>query len=260
MLRLLLYITSLGSISEESVAEARYAVVGSWWLDGNGSPGTLVIKLVAGNEITGHVYDQPITGRFDAVARRLIFQRMLNPGDTQPRQEYTGVLTRDAGSSPPRYCLTGTFRALDTPSFGEPGIQYPWFAKATRLRLPAEDLKELQGAWQVSDIVDCKNQAVKLPESTQLQTLHTRLVFQGNQLLENGRVVATLTNDLDIPDLESQKGLKGLRLCLLTLPDGRGIVCSYGLEATGLVIAYPHTTSERRGLTGQIVFLKRPEH
>ena len=239
--------------------DPRTVLAGKWWFSGNGNPGDLVFQLAnnCSNAFTGTVYQQPISGMLDPASKTVSFQRRLNSQDPTPRQEFTGVIAAVPGSSPPRYTLSGTFRALDSPAFGQAGQNYKWTAEATRLKPPAQELEEIQGAWFVSRIIPCRDPAVRLPESARLNETQTQLEFRGNQLMSNGQVVATLTNNLESQALESEKGLKSTRLAVLTLPDGRGVLCSYTLNDSGLEIAYPHTTHDLRG-SGQVVFLKRP--
>ena len=76
--------------------------------------------------------------------------------------------------------------------------------------------------------------------------------------MADGQLVATLANDLPFPTLHSEIGLPFYRLIMLTLPDGKAVLCSYKFhEDHRLELAYPHTTSCHRG-SGQIVYLQRP--
>jgi hypothetical protein len=47
------------------------------------------------------------------------------------------------------------------------------------------------------------------------------------------------------------------RLLVLTLPHGKGLLCSYTIREGEIELAYPHTTSCHRG-SGYIVYLRRP--
>lgn len=114
----------------------------------------------------------------------------------------------------------------------------------------------MQGRWQVLGSTPCIDKDVKLPVEVGLTDTGSLLVVQGNQLTCNGKVVAALTNDLASSALNAEKGFKEFRLLVLTLPSGKGLLCSYSITEDGVEIAYPHTTACHRG-SGQIVYLKR---
>src|SRR5262249_8878219 len=139
---------------------------------------------------------------------------------------------------------------------GKPGVDYRWTARAVRLPLPAEDLRELQGRWDVAGMTPCNNKNVKLPDELRLGEPGPAFEISGNQLLRGGQLVATLANDVAHDALNKEKGFPYSRLLMLTLPDGRGLLCNYSIGQDGVEIAYPHTTSCHRG-SGQIIYLKR---
>jgi hypothetical protein len=140
----------------------------------------------------------------------------------------------------------------------EAGVDYAWSGQEIRLPAPAVDLEHLQGNWQVSSITPCINTAIKLPDETGLNALTSKIEINDNQLRYEGKVVATLANDLQLKAIQEEVGFRSYRPILLTLSDGKGLMCSYMIKADGVEIAYPHTTSCHRG-SGHIVFLKRPE-
>jgi hypothetical protein len=232
------------------------ALSGSWWINGNGTYGELIIEVVDG-EITGTIYEQPIVGTFDASTGRVTFVRKLDVQDAQGVQEWTGDCTHVAGSLPPQYSLSGTFKAISDAAFGKLGVDYEWGGSVVRLLPPAEDLKNLQGLWEVSHITPCVREDVVLPNELGLNDVASQVEFDGNALRFNGEHVATLANDVAVQALVDGVGFPSHRLLVLTLPNGQGLVCSYVITESGVEIAYPHTTACHRG-SGHVVFLKRP--
>jgi hypothetical protein len=213
----------------------------------------LVIE-VTGADITGTIYDQPIAGTFDASTGRLTFVRKLIAQDASGVQQWTGVIER-VNELPPKYVLKGTFKATSNAEFGQEGVEYEWEGAATRLLPPDEDLKHVQGNWQVSRIITSLNKDEVLPSELGLSEIAHVLQIDGNELRFGGQVVATLANDLPVETLANEVGFPDFRLLVLTLPSGRGLVCSYMVREGEVEIAYPHTTSCHRG-SGQVIYLK----
>lgn len=243
-------------LSAMPAADPSEVLAGSWWINGNGSSGTLAVEVAEGN-VTGTVYGQPIVGTFDAATGRVTFVRKLDPQDAQGVQEWTGVLSQIAGKLPPRYSLTGVFRGISNPEFGKPGVDYAWHGDAVRLLPPTEDVKNLQGRWEVSSVIRSVNKEIVLPSVLALNEPGATLEIDGNRLRLNDEDIATFANDISVRALADEVGFPNFRLLVLTLPNGQGLVCSYILTDGGIEIAYPHTTSCHRG-SGQIVYLKRP--
>lgn len=67
----------------------------------------------------------------------------------------------------------------------------PW-----ELSTPVEELKQLQGSWNVDDSQHSAGITMLLPKETGLAEKGTRLVIRGNELLRDDKVIATLANDL----------------------------------------------------------------
>ncbi len=123
---------------------------------------------------------------------------------------------------------------------------------------PADDLKAVQGSWTITDIYWPNEADDRLPNEAGLNEKQIVLVIEGNRITQNGKTVATLTNDLPPVNQHKEVGWPGAnRLMLLTLPDGKGLWCSYGFREKKLQITHPHTTSCHRG-SGQVVYLERP--
>lgn len=236
--------------------EAGQILAGSWWVNGNGTYGEMVLQLAAPGQVTGTIFGQPLTGTYDPATKRLTFKRQLNNQDTTGRQEFRGVLKRTQ-ARPPRYALEGTFISLADEDWGKPGVKYPWTAEATRLPSFAEDFQALQGRWEPVSFTFSMKRERKLPDELHLNAPGTTVEVQGNQLLWDGKVIATFTHDLPSASLVKEIGFPDHRLLVLTLPSGKGFLCSYCLTEDGLRIAYPHTTACSRG-SGQIISLKRP--
>jgi len=122
---------------------------------------------------------------------------------------------------------------------------------------PADDLKALQGRWKVTAIYWPSDDERRLPKEARLNQQGTVLVIDGNRITQDGRTVATLANDLSLVAQEKEVGFAGNRLLMLTLPDGKGLLCSYHLKAGKVQIAYSHNCFCHRG-SGQVVYLERP--
>lgn len=120
---------------------------------------------------------------------------------------------------------------------------------------PPEGLKSIQGEWKVT--LRIRSRRDDFPDSLGLKQKGDQITIEGNQLKFKHDTAATLTTDLPPGPLHEQVGWKELnRLVLITLPDGKGLWCSYGFRGKQLQITYPHTTSCHRG-SGQIVYLER---
>jgi len=118
---------------------------------------------------------------------------------------------------------------------------------------PAADLKKLQGIWKVGS-VHFANFDHGIPASAYLDDVNTLLTIEGHRILHDGKVVATLNNDVaDAPE-NKQVGWEINRLLKLTLTDGKSVWCSYRIEKDRVQITCPHTTSCHRG-SGQITYL-----
>lgn len=245
----------LGATGELSPAEA---LPGAWAIEGNGFHGELLVELHDGR-VTGTIYGQPIEGDFDEQSSRVTFRRFVvrKNNDAVAVQEWSGVLTQVGHELPPRYLLQGAFHALGDPEFGASGVEFAWSGQAVRLPPPAVDLKRLQGQWQVAAITPCWDEDTHLPGETGLNEVSADVTIAGNQLVCGGQVVATLANDVASPALAGEVGFASYRPLLLTMSDGRALVCSYVIRADEIEIAYPHTTACHRG-SGQIVSLRRP--
>jgi hypothetical protein len=118
---------------------------------------------------------------------------------------------------------------------------------------PAADLQKLQGVWKV-DSVSHPDHKDGIPKSAFLDDTKTLLSIEGHRVLHDGKVVATLNNDVaDAPE-SKEVGWSVNRLLKLTLTDGKSVWCSYRFDANRVQITCPHTTSCHRG-SGQITYL-----
>jgi hypothetical protein len=121
---------------------------------------------------------------------------------------------------------------------------------------PSEDLQTLQGKWKVIGLSWPSEESMRLPKSLGLNEREAEIQVDGNRLLSESHLTATLANDLALPAQQNEIGFAGSRLMILTLPDGKGFLCSYLIKDGKLQIAYPHTCSCRRG-SGQVIDLER---
>lgn len=117
-------------------------------------------------------------------------------------------------------------------------------------------IDQLQGRWKVVASYGPNGDGKKLPVEARLNSVDTILSLDGNVISEAGHPVLALTTELPLPAEEKNVGLAGNRLVMLTLPNGKGLLCSWHLRDETWEIAYPHTTSCHRG-SGQIILLKR---
>jgi hypothetical protein len=127
------------------------------------------------------------------------------------------------------------------------------------LSTAADELKQLQGTWEVRDAQASAGVERLLPKETGLTEKGTRLVIRGNELLRDGKVIATLANDLSEMGPEWPQGIRVFRRPLLiTMPDGKAVLCAYDKRTNWLHldIAYPPTMGNVGA--GQRVYLGRP--
>jgi hypothetical protein len=121
----------------------------------------------------------------------------------------------------------------------------------------AAGLKGLEGQWEVHDAQACYGVKFALPAETGLTQKGARVAIRGNQLLSDGKFVATLTLDFSASDLKLDEQVKyGRRPIMLTLPDGKGILCAFKMDGSGIEMVHPHTMG-RVGV-GNFLYLKRP--
>lgn len=89
---------------------------------------------------------------------------------------------------------------------------------------PAEELKQLQGKWRVAQIQGEADARIKsFPKG--LTDVKSQLTLEGNALLQGGKVIATLANDLSELDIHDPALFR--RPLLLVFPDGKALRCAY---------------------------------
>ena len=82
---------------------------GTWYFNGTGYEGKLVLKIGDGGKVTGTVYGQPIAGSYDPATGRLNFVRMCVRDDPSTYQAHKGYLFANPEGKITRYTLAGTF-------------------------------------------------------------------------------------------------------------------------------------------------------
>lgn len=253
------------SQSPDPAAIDPAAIEGTWNIVGNGTPGKLEIHVDAQGRVTGSIYRQPIEGRFDPQNGTLVFDRLKPNARLTPLQRWEGRLiatSREPSETSATYLLKGSFKSVAGPDFGRDGVDYAWEGQSVQRPALVADMKQLQGDWILRSVTPCNDRSVTLPESLLQQLGQTRSPstsswqIRDNQIVVDGNVVATITNDVDLPDLKSKIGFRDYRLMLLTLPSGKGFFCSYAIGPDKVEIAYPIATSCHRG-SGQILYLQR---
>ncbi len=118
---------------------------------------------------------------------------------------------------------------------------------------PVEELKAWQGNW----VIDAAGSAgaKPLPDETAL-TKGGVVTISGNQLLREGKVMATLATDFSLLGMDVERDLKfSRRPLLLLMNDGKAILCAYKHEGDSVELVYPHTMG--RIAAGYRVYFKR---
>ena len=91
---------------------------------------------------------------------------------------------------------------------------------------PAEELRQMHGKWRVANVQGNDNlRYERLPKETGLTEEKVQLVIEGNALLRDGKVIATLANDLSALGIQDPALFR--RPLLIVLPDGRAVRCAY---------------------------------
>ena len=124
---------------------------------------------------------------------------------------------------------------------------------------PAEELKLLQGEWEVYEAQQSSGSTSPvMPKETGLTEKGTRLVIRGNELLRDGKVIATLANDLTELAPELLTDVKPFRRPLLiTLPSGKAVLCAYDKRHLDVLdIATPTTGNVGFGYR---IYIGRPK-
>src|SRR5215471_5971522 len=65
-------------------------LAGSWWINGNGTAGEMMLRVTPAGKVEGTIYGQPLAGTFDIATKRLTFKRKLDTKDNEGKQEWTG--------------------------------------------------------------------------------------------------------------------------------------------------------------------------
>ena len=122
---------------------------------------------------------------------------------------------------------------------------------------PAKDLKMMQGHWKVKFVIlpSLGNDGT-LPEVLGFTETGSEIEIKSNAILCEGKTVATLANELSLPQQEKELGFQRWHLMLLALPTGKGVLCSYNIVGNKMEIAYTHKCFCHRG-SGHIVAFER---
>ncbi|MFO0957709.1 MAG: hypothetical protein U0800_09650 [Isosphaeraceae bacterium] len=230
---------------------------GHYRVVGNDIPGWLVITDEFDRSIGGTIYEHALKGRFDLATRQVTFQRLISygGGDIRPVQEFQGVL-RYEDAPAPRRVISGTFRSVAGPEWGADGVDYPWQATELSGTVQAEELKQMAGRWEVVDSQWPGGLTRLLPLTSPLARPGAILEIRNNQVLHEGEVIATLANDVRMPD--TMPAMRPTRKPLvIVFPDGTAYLTAYNFRPQQVLeIVYPHTT----GNVGRSHFLywKRP--
>jgi len=131
---------------------------------------------------------------------------------------------------------------------------------ATADMSPAARLKRMQGTWEVTAIYEpSSGDDSRFPDEIVFAKRGAKVTVTGNAFHCEKRTVATIANDLSLPAQQAEKGFNTFDLAMLTLPSGRGILCSYFVspkKPDAIELAYTHKTFCHRG-SGHILVLRR---
>jgi hypothetical protein len=124
---------------------------------------------------------------------------------------------------------------------------------------PPEPLKAWQGTWNVIDNQASAGIKFVIGEQLGLSGKDVKATIHGNQLLVGDKLIATLTTDFSQSNLDVEKQVWHLRKpILLTLPNGKGIMCAAQILENGFIeIVHPHTMG--RVGAGSRITLQRPK-
>jgi hypothetical protein len=205
---------------------------GSWSINANGNWGLLVINLDDHDKIDGSMYGHSIKGTYDSKTKQVMIKRLVSSKKGKPSavQVFTGTLAQDPKAKPPLYTLKGTFKSVGGPDWGKLDVKYKWTA-TTGSPTHAKALREWQGQWKVVT----SRWARHLGQPFEAGSVVT---VSGNEFLRNGKVVATLAADLHLSG--AAKPHPSRRLLMLTLPDGKGVLCAYRINGDNLNVVYPY--------------------
>ena len=119
-------------------------------------------------------------------------------------------------------------------------------------------LKELAGTWEVMSADATAGQKLVFPVESGLTAKGSRVTVRGNELISDGKIVATLTTDFSSSGLNVEKQVHITRQPIMfTLPDGQGILCAYRIQNGYMEIVHPHTMGRVGG--GSWLSLKQSE-
>lgn len=230
---------------------------GDWTIVANNQSGAFTLSTAKNNQIYGNMFDNLWTGTFDPVTKRVAFIRrqVRRHGESFDVQAYTGELTAITDQKPPVYFMKGTFKAIAGSGGGNPDIEYPWRADAIITPDRAEELARLQGEWEVDEYQTTAGTGDSLLAEAHLNQKGVKLTIRGNELILDGKLVATLANDLFMPNVVKDIGHVRRKPLMLTLPNGKAILCAYALRGEGIQIVCPHTIGNV-GM-GQFLWLTR---
>ena len=123
---------------------------------------------------------------------------------------------------------------------------------------PANELKSLQGAWEVRDAQASSGVTFVLPAKTGMSKKGDQITIRGNEVLSGGKVTATITLDFSATDLKPERDVSVRRRpLLLTLPDGTRILLAFRIDDGQIEMVHPHTIGNVG--RGSFLYLGRPD-
>jgi len=120
--------------------------------------------------------------------------------------------------------------------------------------LPAQDLKSAQGSWRFDPnsgtLWDLDKPGKLPPLIRSLASDGSVLTIDGNQLTAGAGTTAVIANDLPFlahQQEQAEKAVRGQRLVLLTMADGKAVLASWNLNEESIGLHYPAGCCSRSG-------------
>lgn len=226
---------------------------GTWPVTANLSTGSLTLKVAADNTVTGTLFGEEVQGSVTPSGTFITFRRFASVGKTGRRvvQVYSGTITQNDAFRPDVSFASGQFYESDDAGQPLSATRYTWVA-TIGLDSQPKNLKELQGTWRVTHSYGAQYSAATLCEKTGLDQEGIAFTVVGNELRRDGKVVATLKNEL--PNLADHRPVFFRRLIELTLTGGEKVLCAYGNSSGQWELVTPYSVVTRGGFH---TFLKK---
>ena len=223
-------------------AASELSPAGNWQLVAHVTRGDMVISMEKNGTLKGSLLGDTLEGTYESTTRRVSIRRLHSndEGKLLPVQEFNGIFRAPENPDATR-TLVGKFRSVAGPEWGKEGVDYDWQATALPGTFLDADLRGFAGRWEVTDYQVANLMQQTIPRTCPLLKKGVVLVVEGNQIFHNGKMIATLANDLRMPG--TMPPMRPHRKpMMIVFNDGTAYLVAYdNLTPNALQMVFPHT-------------------